>query len=482
MHLSQRRRTATRLVGILALAAAALAGTLATAPGQAAVDPVTPGPPTGRQLDPRPNIVVIVTDDQRRDTLRFMPAVQRLLVQQGTRYTNAMVPTSLCCPSRATILTGRYAHTTGVFGNGDVGGERWGGWSRFYATGAERRTVAVALQRAGYRTGLVGKYLNYFGRSESLLGPGYTPPGWDYFSALLSTHGAYYDYRLSDGGSYGRAPEDYSTDVFAARAVDFVTTAPASQPLFLYFAPYAPHKPYAPAPRHLGSLDGLLPTYTSPTLQQRSRTLPRWMRPRARATQADVDVIRQRQVESLLAVDEAVASIHQALQQLGRDRNTLYVFTSDNGYFWGDHRIIGKDGPYQDSTRVPMVVRWDGRVPAGVSSKRLVLNVDLAATIARAAGVSMRTDGLDMLGDRRRRGFLLEAMYGYNNRPAYCGWRTRNRMYVQWATGEEELYDYRLDPAEQRNLAGRPDWQKVRKAMRAQARDACVPKPPGMRW
>lgn len=459
-----------------ALGAGASAGDATSPAGPAAV---TPAP----LLDDRPNIVVVLTDDQRADTLEHMPAVQRLLVQKGTRYTQAMVPTSLCCPSRATILTGRYAHSTRVFGNGDVGGARHGGWARFFRTGAEQQTMAVKLRSAGYRTAMFGKYLNYFGRySQRLVGPGYVPPGWDEFAVLMSSHGSYVNYRLSDGTSYGDAPQDYSTDVFRDRATDFVRRAPLTQPLFLFVAPFGPHAPYKPAPRHLDAMQGVLPPYTPKTLYQRRGTMPRWMAAREGFSQEDVDLVRQRQHEALLSIDEAVESIHQSLVDTGRDRNTLYVFTSDNGYFWGEHRIIGKDSPYKDSTYVPMVLRWDGHVPAGTSSSRIVLNVDLAETITRAAGVPMRTDGLDMLGDKRRSGFGLEAMEGYHKRPAYCGWRTKNRMFVRWATGERELYDYRLDPDEQRNLADRPAWAKVRKRMRAKAVEACSPTPPRFRW
>ena len=430
----------------------------------------------------RPDIVLIVTDDQRPETLDVMPAVQRLLVQNGTRYRRAMVPTSLCCPSRATILTGEYAHTSRVFGNGDVGGGRYGGWRRFHRTGAEERTLAIPLKAAGYRTALVGKYMNFFGKSEIDLGPGFVPPGWDTFTTFMATHGAYYGYRLNDGTIHGSEPQDYSTDVFAGKAVEEILATPDDQPLFLYFAPYGPHKPYTPAPRHVGALAGQVPPYVSPTLRQNRRDQPRWMRARDQVSQAQVDEVRQRQYETMLSVDEAVDSIVSALAERGRDRDTLFVFTSDNGYFWGDHRVIGKDAPYRQSTEVPMVVRWDGRVPAGAVSDRLVLNVDLAETLTRAAGLDMDTDGLDMLGSTRRTGFPLEAMNGYHDRPAYCGWRTRHRMYVRWATGEEEMYDYRSDPKEMRNLAGKPRWRPVKSRMRAHARELCRPLPPGFTW
>jgi len=475
VRLAGSRRTAsTSVVAVLAASLITTAGHTATR--RAPVEPAERG-------DVRPNIVLIVTDDQRRETLRRMPAVQRLLVDRGTRLSHAMVPTALCCPSRASILTGRFAHTTGVFSNGDIGGTRWGGWQRFYSTGAERRSVAVTLQDAGYRTGLVGKYLNRFGRSERVVGPGYVPPGWDVFAALMTVNEAgYFGYRLSDGSADDSLSPRYSTDELADRAVGFIRNTPDDRPLFLYFAPYAPHKPFLPAPRHLGALDGVLRPYVPATLRQPRRTLPRWLRDRRPVDQATVDSIRQRQLESLLAVDEAVEAIHSALRETGRVRDTLFVFTSDNGYLWGEHRITGKDVPYAAATRVPMVLRWDGRVPAGAVSRRLALNVDIAATLAHAAGVPMRTEGLSMLGERRRTGFVLEAMRGYRRRPAYCGWRTRHRMFVRWATGEEELYDYRRDAAERRNLAARPAWGGVRDAMRERATAACTPRPPGFRW
>jgi arylsulfatase A-like enzyme len=390
-----------------------------------------------------------------------------------------MVPTSLCCPSRSTILTGLYAHTSRLFGNGDVGGPRYGGWRRFHRLGLEKRTLGPALQAAGYRTALIGKYLNFFGKYSP---PRYRPPGWDTFAAFMSSHGSYYAYHLSDGTYHGLEPQDYSTDVLASRATDFISTTPVDQPLFLYFAPFGPHAPYTPAPRDLGTLDGKLTPYTAATLHQPLRTMPVWMQNRRHFTQDEVDKTRQPQLEALMSIDDAVGSIVQSLQQGNRDRDTLFVFMSDNGYFWGEHTIIGKDSPYDASTRIPMVIRWDGHTPPASTSGRIVLNVDIAQTIAAATGASMQTDGLDILGAKARKGFVLEAMDGYNYRPAYCGWRTRNRMFVQWNTGEQELFDYRLDPAERTNLAHRQAWRPVKKELRAKAFAACRPVPPHFHW
>jgi len=480
MHLRAARPSARRL-GLVVPAAFVVAALALGSPAEVVAAPAQPSATTPPVTTPatKPNVVLILTDDQRFDTLAGMPNVQRLLAAQGTTYTRAMVPTSLCCPSRATILTGLYAHTSRLFGNGDVGGPRYGGWQRFRRLGLEKRTLGPALQAAGYRTALIGKYLNFFGKFSP---PGYRPPGWDTFSAFMSSHGSYYSYRLSDGTSHGLEPQDYSTDVLASRATEFISSTPVDQPLFLYFAPFGPHAPYTPAPRHVGTLDGKLTPYTAVTLHQPLRSMPVWMQNRRHFAQDEVDQTRQSQLEALMSIDEAVGTIVQSLQQGNRDRDTLFVFMSDNGYFWGEHTIIGKDSPYDASTRIPMVIRWDGHTPPARTSGRIVLNVDLASTIAAATGASMRTDGLDILGDKVRKGFVLEAMDGYNYRPAYCGWRTKNRMFVQWSTGEKELFDYRLDPAESVNLAHRKSWRTVRKALRAKAFEACRPLPPHFHW
>ena len=166
-----------------------------------------------------------------------MPNVWKHVVQKGRRYPNAMVPTSLCCPSRASILTGLYAHSTKVWSNVP-------GWRAFRDAGMEQRTVAGWLDGAGYRTGLVGKYLNWFPGSS-------TPPGWHTWHSFIGANGSFYDYQLlnTDGSvtSYGSAPSDYSTDVLRRYAVGFLRSTPTDRPLFLYFAPFAPHAPATPA-------------------------------------------------------------------------------------------------------------------------------------------------------------------------------------------------------------------------------------------
>jgi arylsulfatase A-like enzyme len=427
-----------------------------------------------------PDVVIFLTDDQRVDSLGDMSAVQADLVRRGTRYTEAMVPTSQCCPSRASLLTGLYAHHTGVWTNYG----RWGGWHRFAEQGMERHTIATALQDHGYLTMFLGKYLNSFGRDAP---PGYVPPGWDGFDAFASADhsGAYFDYRLSDGTEHGQGASSYSTDVLASHAEQVIRGAPADRPLFLYFAPYAPHKPFTPPPRYA-------PVPEVPILKllrsvagssdDRSKQ-PRWLRQVLPPTVQATLRMQDGQDRALQAVDDAVGELVRALRETGRLHNTLFVFMSDNGLMRGEHGLTGKNVPYAAATRIPMVIRWDGRVAAGATDHRLALNLDVASTIAAATGVHMRTDGLNLLGHERRHGFVLEALRkAANGRPAYCGWRTHRYLYVHYADGDEELYDYRTDPGEHRNRAGDPAYRDRVQRLRHHARAACRPMPPGFRW
>jgi arylsulfatase A-like enzyme len=426
----------------------------------------------------KPDVVIILTDDQRTDTLLSMPAVRQLLVDRGTRFTNAHVPNSLCCPSRSTLLTGLYSHDTGVWGNGGPNG----GWPAFVRYGNEKRTIAVALQRLGYRTDLIGKYLNAYGHFAPA---NYHTIGWSKFEALrVPNHsGAYYGYRLGNSPQYhGLGTNNYSTDVLAQRAVNFIWSTPRDKSLFLYFAPYAPHLPATPAPRYVGALKGKLPTYRPVSADARLTGKPAWMLGKPPVQQKTIENLRERQGESLMAVDDAVTAIVAALQHSGRMRDTMIIYMSDNGYLNGEHHLIGKNVPYQLATSVPLVIRWDHRVQAGAVSDRLTGNIDIAATIADAAGTQMTTSGLSLLRPKQRTGLLLEAEGNRVGRPAYCGWRSRNWLYAHYSSGEEELYSVPDDPNELRNLASDPAHSAVLASLRAQTKSACSPMPPNFHW
>jgi arylsulfatase A-like enzyme len=449
--------------------------------------------PTSANAEAPPDIVVIVADDLRFDSLPWLDTLQRSLVAKGTTFTSAMVGTSTCCPSRASLLTGLQSHGTGVWSNGSGAGfGTTGGWRMFHKQGMERRSIATWLDPT-YRTMLIGKYLNRYGRAPL----GFVPPGWDVWHAFYGPNAAYYDYRLVDRHGtltdYGTAPEDYSTFVFQRLAARAIRQTPARTPLFLFFTPYAPHLPATPAPRDRND-DGNLASYRPPNVNERDQTdKPPWIRAQPLLDQSTLDWMRGQQYASMRSVERAVDAILTALRDGGRLSNTLLIFTSDNGASWGEHRVpIGsKFLPYAAQTRIPLVVRWDGHVAAGRTDGRLAMNVDIPVTIAGAARVTHpRTEGLSLFGTRTRLGFPVEASgavaFDGNglpfDRPAYCGFRTKRYLYVRYATGHAELYDYVGDPWELRNVIGSPRLREVRDSLRRKAVESCAPTPPGFSW
>jgi arylsulfatase A-like enzyme len=410
----------------------------------------------------RPNLVVVLTDDQTVESLRVMPQARHLIGDAGTTFANAFVSFPLCCPSRATLLTGQYAHNHGVRGNQPPGG----GAGALDAT----ETLAVWLQRAGYYTALVGKYLNGYGEST----PPAVPPGWSRWLALVdpSTY-SFYGYTLSDDGRLvrrGDAAADYQTDVLAAAAEEVVRERAGRGPFFLLVAPVAPHlersdargrgTPPRPAPRHAGRFaDEPLPpkaSFDESDVSDKPGSLRRL--PRLQPAARDEVVRRYRaQLASLLAVDELVARLVGALQETGELERTLVVFTSDNGFFHGEHRIRdGKFLPYEEAVHVPLLVRGAG-FPAGAVATQLVANVDLAPTLLAAAGAAAgrRLDGVPLQPlaadprSGRGRALLLEGLEG--NRASYTAVRTERWLWVEYDDGGRELYDLARDPLQLRS-------------------------------
>jgi N-acetylglucosamine-6-sulfatase len=427
----------------------------------------------------RPDIIVIVTDDQRPGTLHWTPTLHDHFVNRGIRFPRAMVPTSLCCPSRASLLTGEYAHTTRVWSNA-------AGWTRFVSAGMESKTVAVWLRQSGYRTGLVGKYLNHFTGTSP-------PPGWRAWHSFIGNNGRYYDYKLlhTNGSvtSYGSAPASYSTDVLRRLAMRFIDATPTDRPFFLYFAPFAPHEPATPAPRHL-SLAAPISPFDPPSFNEKDLSdKPPWIQRLKPVSFSNVQKFRVQQYRTLRSVDDAFSAMLDAQRTRRRLANTLIVFIGDNGVMWGEHRVLGKFVPYRGATRIPLAMAWPAGLPEGRVDGRLALNIDVPVTIAAAAGATHDdVAGRDLLQGWDRTGFLLEAgasrFPGGNGtnveRPAYCGWRTARYLFVHYGNGREELYDYALDPWELRDRRGtRPELQA---RLRRHAREACQPVPPGFSW
>ncbi|MFN2543232.1 MAG: sulfatase [Actinomycetota bacterium] len=426
----------------------------------------------------RPNIVLILTDDQRYDTLWAMPHVKRMLIRHGVRFTNAFVVNPLCCPSRTSILTGKYSHGTDVYKNTPP----HGGFASFN----DKSTIATWLHGAHYHTGLVGKYLNGYG---DLKGRSYVPPGWDGWFAMLAPNG-YYQYVIKTKHrriSYATRHDDYSTAVLGDSAVQFLRKA--TSPFFLYYAPYAPHLPATAPPRDENSFGKLRPLRTPSFGEADVSDKPAWIQERPAFADADNEwaaTVRRIQYQSLLEVDRTVAAIVNELRATGQLDNTMIVFMSDNGIMWGEHRLIGlKEVPYEESIRVPMVIRYDPLTKKARRDSHFVLNIDLAPTFAALAGVKAPgVEGVSLLPLLRRNAkswrtdFLVEHMKGGHPPDTYCAIRNQQYKYVLYSNGEEELYDLTADPYELDNLAGDLTAQPTLLQMHQRLTQLCNPPPP----
>ena len=340
-----------------------------------------------------PNVVVIITDDQDVASLQVMPNVRELIADEGLEFTNSYATTPECCPSRATLLTGQYTHNHGVVSAGPPDGG--------YAALDGSETLPVWLQRAGYRTAFVGKYLNGYGSEAQGNSPLEVPPGWsDWYAATAGTEHEMYDYELNENGeivAYGDEPGDYLTDVLAKKATGVVADAAREpNPFLLIVAPLAPHdkgslegsgaeRDPRPAPRHLGSYEQLPTALADPddgddppaALAARARTT------RARIAAGELEAVARGRLESLLAVDEMVAGLIAELKATSSLDETVFIFTSDNGFLLGEHGLVGKELAYEESARVPLIVSGPG-FSRGETSDQLVANIDVAPTIVGA--------------------------------------------------------------------------------------------------
>jgi N-acetylglucosamine-6-sulfatase len=434
------------------------------------------GSVTPASATPSPTVVLIVTDDQRWDTLWAMPIVRRRLGAHGVTFTDAYVTSPSCCPSRASILTGLYPMHTGVWRNDPP----HGGFAAFDDTS----TLATWLDAKGVTTGLFGKYLNGYQKPAA---QGYVPPGWDRWFAVW---GEYYGFNASDQGRLIQGgPGQYTVDVEADEAARFIRETKG--PLFAYVALRAPHGPFTPPAGTEEFFDDLSdwrpPSYNEADTADK----PQWVAKRDLLEAQErrrIDGVRQDQYRTLQAVDNAVGTIVKALRETGRLDTALVIFTSDNGFTWGEHRLFGKGDPFEESTRVPLVIRYDPAiVQPGRTDDRLALNIDFAPTIATAMGVPHpAVDGaslLPLLADVDapfRRDFLIMKMG--NGAPSWCAIHTARRVLVRYATGEEEDYLLRRDPHQLDNLAGTAAAAESRRELRQALRHRCDPLPPGMEF
>jgi N-acetylglucosamine-6-sulfatase len=421
-----------------------------------------------------PNMVFILTDDMRKDDLKYMPKTKALLQSTGMTFENAFVSNPLCCPSRTTIMRGQYSHNTGVWSNSstDSSSTTAGGWYAYQQNGNEADNVATRLQLAGYKTGLFGKYLNGYDNTA------YRPPGWDrWFGAFTSGTLHYFDYDVNDQGTithYGTSASAYSTDVISGQADAFIS-ANASQgvPFFAYVAPIALHEPSTPAPRDAHEYDGIQGPRLASFNEADVTDKPPWMQKLPRLSSSQVSAIDKRhekRIESLQAVDDLVAGVVNALDTTKTPSgakaldNTYIFFTSDNGFHHGEHRIAKqKWRPYEEDIRMPLLIRGPG-IAAGSTTEKLTLNTDYMPTFLDLADsqIPSYADGrplrpvLNGSVTTWRSAVLPEAAANYS--PAYEGIRTIStvgapaRKYLEYSGGVKELYKLDTDPYKLTNL------------------------------
>jgi arylsulfatase A-like enzyme len=428
-----------------------------------------------RSAAKRPNIVFVLTDDLDSNLVQYMPHVQQLEAR-GTTFTNYFVTDSLCCPSRASIFSGRYPHNTGIYTNGPDGG-----FKLFRTRGEEADTFATRLQDHGYRTALMGKYLNGYTPSGRVDGrPLYIPYGWSEWDVAGKAYSEF-NYKLNENGKlvhFGSSPRAYLTDVLARKGAAFVhRAATAKKPFFLEIATFAPHAPYTPAPRDAQDFPGLKAPRTPAFNEADVSDKPSWLRGHPSLTPAQIALIdnayRER-AQAVEAVDDLIAKLEQRLQQDGVADNTYIFFSSDNGLHLGEHRLMpGKLTAFETDIHVPLVVTGPG-VVAGRKVARVTENVDLYPTFVSLgrAGSSPLVDGKGLLPFLRgksvpdwRDAALIEhhgpdsgvaagpdaPPAGSGNPTTYEALRLPHSIYVEYANGEREYYDLKADPYELTN-------------------------------
>jgi N-acetylglucosamine-6-sulfatase len=404
------------------------------------------------QPQERPNIIFILTDDLDTGSVSVMPELKSLLINQGTTFNNAFVTDPLCCPSRATFLRGQYSHNTEIAGNSAPDG----GFPKFRRLGLEHSTVATWLDDADYDTFYAGKYMNGYDDTT------HVPDGWDlWYGWLGHYHSPGGEYRLNENGNIKRYDLDqvHDTDLLKDKAVDFIRDKRGDgKPFFAYLAPNAPHTPaYVPARREGMFSDRSLPRLPSFNEEDMSDKPKVVRNPQLNHDEVkDLGNLYRKRLASLQSVDSMIGALVAALRDTNQLESTYIIFTSDNGYFFGEHRRIDKSLAYEESIRVPLVVRGPDVPEQRVN--HLVVNNDFAPTVAQLAGVAPPgfVDGKSFVPLLRpekpplqdwRTGFLVEHVT-----PTYQALRTNDHTYVEWSNGDKELYDLEGDPYQLHNL------------------------------
>lgn len=448
----------------------------------------------------RPNLLLVLVDDQATNTFNraLMPKTFRRLVDHGTRFTDGLAAPPLCCPDRAGILTGQYPHHHGVLSNDP-------GYPSLIGKG---NTLPVWLRRAGYRTAFVGKFLNGY---ETFAGNS-PAPGFDRWFGFNDRPG-YYDYTVSADGaprSYGETRRAYSTDVFTRRANRFIDAQRGNRnPFFLWLSYNAPHSARGNSP--YCDHDVPIPPTDADYLRYAHLPLPQPQsfneanvadKPAAVSGLPPVGptskaALKRRYRCTAAAMAEVDLDLNRVMRELGHTgqlKNTIVAYLSDNGYFFGEHRITkGKSLPYEPALRVPFAIRVPRRQRDGHvvhRSTQVVSNVDIASTLLDYAGGAHPCAGggrCRVLDGRSLRPLLSPGGGPWPANRAvlseiaadqaqYTALRSRHRMYAEYSDGERELYDLRTDPFELRNLDGQTAYaaDEARLAARLAALRHCA--------
>lgn len=402
--------------------------------------------------DSPPNIVVFLLDDMRFDQVEYLTETESRLASESVVFSRAYVTTPMCCPERASFLSGGwYAHQTGVRTNDAPDG----GATQF----TDKRTLAVRLQEAGYATALFGKYLNEYDQLGA-----YVPPGWSDWGGTYESN-PWNSFDVKVGSSTADAPgiavdkhfPGYIEDWETVSAKAFLDAHP-DDPFFLYLPYLAPHNPHVPAPADLGEFL---------TFQYRGRAYeeadisdkPAWMQQEPLLDAAGVAALDQNNVErlqSLLSVDRSIAAIIDTIRKRPGGENTVFILTSDNGQMWSEHRLVGKGVGYEESVRIPLLVSHPG-LASGVRNGLVASNLDLASTVQQLAGLAAEGEGVSLVPalcdgtDVGRSSILLQA-WPWDS-PGWSGFVTPTWKYLETETGERELYALDADPYEENNVA-----------------------------